>query len=61
MDIQEVLKKNLEKKNIMKSVRVTPSDDKFLKDNKIDLSKVVDVSLKELKEKIKKESGAWHK
>lgn len=58
VDINDVLKK-AENKKVIKAVRVTQSDDDFLKKNKIDLSKVVDVSIKELKEKIKKETGVW--
>lgn len=54
--LQDVIE---QRKNVVKSVRVTQVNDNFLKEHKINLGKVVDVSIEELKNKMRKESGAW--
>ena len=48
-----------DKKPIIKSVRISKDSEEFLTKNNISISKVVDISLRELKHKLRKEVGAW--
>ena len=48
-----------ENKSVVTTVRMTPSDDKFIKENKLSLSKIFNGAIDELKEQLKKETRAW--
>lgn len=58
MDIKDVLSPK-EQRPIIKSLRVSKKTDKFIRENRINLGKFVDISIKELKEKLKKETKKW--
>ena len=50
VDIEKIKKSSVERLDVFKGVKITKSDDKFLRENDIDFSKFVRLAIKELRD-----------